>query len=81
MRGGAGVFHLTAGGVAVAVTSPKMSDVDHITYRDDLTGTVGCGSLKQPVAVLVTWRAAPDKSGVKIAVAIEYLPKAKSAAR
>jgi tetratricopeptide (TPR) repeat protein len=80
-RGGEGVFHLTAGGAAVAVMSPKMSDVDHITYRDDLTGTVGCGQLKQPLAVLVTWRAATGKSGVKIAVAIEYLPKAKSAAR
>jgi hypothetical protein len=79
MRGGAGVFHLNAGGVALAVTSPKMSDVEQITYRDDLKGTVACGSLKQPMAVLVTWRPAPDKSRAKIAVAIEYLPKAKSA--
>jgi hypothetical protein len=78
LRGGAGVFHLQAGGVAVTVTSPKMDDVDHITYRDDLLGKVGCGPLIQPMAVYVTWRPATDKSRVKIVVAIEYLPTAKS---
>jgi hypothetical protein len=78
LRGGGGVFHLKAGGVAVAVTSPKMDDVDHITYRDDLRGKVECGPLKQPLAVYLTWRPATDKSGAKIAVAIEYLPKGTS---
>ncbi len=76
LRGGGGVFHLKAGGVAVTVTSPKMDDVDHITYRDDLSGKVECGPLKQPTAVYLTWRPATDKSGAKIAVAIEYLPTA-----
>jgi len=78
LRGGAGVFHVKADGVAVAVTSPKMGDVDHITYRDDLKGSVPCGLLKDSMAVYVTWRPATDKSGAKIVVAIEYLPKAKS---
>ena len=72
------MFHLKAGGVAVTVTSPKMDDVDHITYRGDLSGTVECGALKQPMAVYLTWRPATDKPSAKIAVAIEYLPKGNS---
>ena len=78
LRGGGGVFHLKVGGVDVTVTSPKMDDVDHITYRDDLRSKVECGSLKEPTAVSVTWRQAPDKSRARIAVAIEYLPKVQS---
>ena len=50
LRGGGGVFHLKAGGVGVTVTSPRMDDVDHITYRDDLSGKVECGPLKEPMA-------------------------------
>jgi hypothetical protein len=76
LRGGGGVFHLKTGGVAVTVTTPKMKEVDHITYRDDLSGNVECGPLNQPMAVYVTWRPATDKSRAKVAVAIEYLPKA-----
>lgn len=77
LRGGGAVFHVKAGGNAVAVTSPKMDDVDHITYRDDLTGKVECGPLKPPMAVYVTWRPATAKSHARTAVAIEYLPKPK----
>jgi hypothetical protein len=77
LRGGAGAFYLKANGVAVTVMSPRMDDVDHITYRDDLKGNVPCGLLKEPLAVYITWRPATDKSGARIVVAIEYLPKAK----
>jgi hypothetical protein len=69
------VFHLKAGARAVTVTTAQRSKVDYIVYRDDLTGGPECGPLKEPMAVYVTWRPATDKSGAKIAVAIEYLPK------
>jgi hypothetical protein len=63
VRGEAGVQTLTA---------PKMSDVEFITYRDDLTGNVACGPIKPPLLVIVTWRT--DPAGKKV-VAIEFLPK------
>jgi len=69
------VFHLTVGARAVTVATAQRSTVDYIVYRDDLTGGPECGPLKDPMAVYVTWRPATDKSGAKVAVAIEYLPK------
>jgi hypothetical protein len=69
------VFHLKAGGVAATATTAQKYKVEHISYRDDLAGNVPCGPLNEPMAVYVTWRPATDKSGAKIAVAIEYLPK------
>ena len=55
-------------------TSSDLSSVEFITYRDDLSGSVGCGNLKEPMRVYVTWRpgAAP---GDRLVVALEFLPK------
>ncbi len=78
LRGGGGVFHVKTGGAAVTLTAPKMKEVEYITHRDDLSGNVECGPLKEPMAVYVTWRPATDKSRAKIVVAIEYLPKTTS---
>ena len=58
------------------VVAPKLAGVDFITHRSDLTGQIECGPAKQPMAVYVTWRPAVDGSGARIAVAIEFLPKA-----
>lgn len=52
----------------------QMEKVDFITYRDDLTGSVTCGPLKEPMRVFVAWRAG-DGAGERIAVAVEFLPR------
>lgn len=70
------VFHLQQrSDGAVRVSAPRLRDVDFITYRTDLAGNVGCGPLKEPVAVYLTARTTPGAAGGKVAVAIEFLPK------
>lgn len=72
---GAAVFHVrTAEGPARA-SAARMTDVDFITYRDDLSGSVGCGPMKPPMAVYLTWRTDSGKPDTKLAIAIEFLPK------
>jgi hypothetical protein len=53
----------------------KMADVDFISYRGDLTGSVSCGPLKEPMRVYVTWREGPPPGRRKTVVAVEFLPK------
>jgi hypothetical protein len=53
----------------------KLSDVDFIAYRDDLSGGIGCGPVAQPMHVFVTWRGTADAVGEKTVVAVEFLPK------
>jgi hypothetical protein len=66
-------FHLKERGAPVTVGAAAFTDVDLITYRRDLTGSLGCGPLETPMAVYVTWRPGPG-AGTRIAVAIEFLP-------
>lgn len=73
LRGGAAIFHLrTAAGPARAA-APQMTQVDFITYREDVTGQVSCGALPKPLPVLVSWRPAEGQASTKIAVAIEFV--------
>ncbi len=51
----------------------KFDAVDFITYRDDLSGSINCGPIKDPLRVYVTWR--PGVTGVRTVIAIEFLPK------
>jgi tetratricopeptide (TPR) repeat protein len=69
------VFHLQRSEGTTRVSAPRMADVDFITYRADLAGTVGCGPLKEPLPVYLTARTTPGPAGGKIVVAIEFLPK------
>ena len=72
-RNGA-VFHVqTADGPAQARTA-KMEHVEFITYRDDVSSTIKCGALKEPMPVYLTWRPSTDGKG-RIAVAVEFRPK------
>jgi hypothetical protein len=65
-------LHVRTGDGLVPVTSPDMKTVEFITYREDLSGSVGCGAVKGAPKVFVTWRA--DGPG-KRAVAVEFLPQ------
>jgi hypothetical protein len=51
----------------------KFDNVHFISYRDDLTGSISCGPIKEPQRVYVTWR--PGAGDVRTVVAIEFLPK------
>jgi hypothetical protein len=67
-------FHVTGPDGFSEFWAARMADVDFITYRDDLQGTVNCGRLKEPARVYVTWRSGDTAEAEKIAVAIEFLP-------
>ena len=67
-------FHFTNGEQTITANAMKFDEVEFITYRDDLTGSISCGPWKEPMRVYLTWR--PGKpEGTKIAVAIEFLPR------
>jgi hypothetical protein len=55
-------------------TATALDKVDFITYRDDLTGAVGCGPLKQALPVYVTRSLSADRKSSSV-VAVEFLPK------
>ncbi|MGB2716496.1 MAG: tetratricopeptide repeat protein [Vicinamibacterales bacterium] len=72
---GAATFHIRTGSGVETLTTRRMSEVEFITYRDDLTGRVTCGPLKSPLPSIVTWRADSSGNGVRAVVAIEFPPK------
>ena len=72
-RAGAPVFHVRSADGQIRASAARLEAVDFVSYRDDIAGSVGCGPLKPPLSVYLTWRA--GKADEKIAVAIEVLPK------
>jgi hypothetical protein len=72
---GAAVFHVRSADAVIRATASKMAEVDFISYRDDLSGTIGCGVVKEPMQVYLTWRADPARPDAKVAVAVEFLPR------
>ena len=70
------MFHLRTGTGPARAAAPKMTAVEFITYREDLTGSVACGPLKSPAPVYLTWRAGTNAEE-KVAVAVEFLPTDK----
>jgi tetratricopeptide (TPR) repeat protein len=72
---GTAVFHVRTSDGSVRASASRMADVDFISYRDDLSGTIGCGPVKDPMRVYLTWRTDVAKPEVKLAVALEFLPK------
>jgi hypothetical protein len=69
------VFQLKTASGVMSFTATRLSAVDLISYRADVTGGVDCGSFKEPLAVYLTWRPASDPTSRRIAIAIEILPK------
>lgn len=68
------IFHVRTAAGPETLQASKFEAVDFITYRDDLSGSINCGPLKDPMRVYVTWRpgARPD---ARVVIAIEFLPK------
>src|SRR5688572_4587062 len=57
-------FHVAlpaASGKAAAATfvAARLDDVQLVSHREDFTGTIGCGPLKEPMPVRVSWRPGP----------------------
>jgi uncharacterized protein DUF1570 len=72
---GAATFHIRTDAGVETVTTQRMTGVEFISYRTDLTGTVTCGPLKSPLPVIATWRFDPLSKEPKTAVALEFPPK------
>lgn len=75
MPGGRAAFHVRTADGPFRALAPNMPDVEFITYRDDLTGTVKCGALQPGMGVYLTWRGSDDTKEPRVAVAVEFLPK------
>jgi tetratricopeptide (TPR) repeat protein len=55
--------------------APSLDQIEFITYRDDLKGSIGCGPLLGgPMKVYVTHATSPDRKASRV-VAVEFLPK------
>jgi hypothetical protein len=67
-------FHVRTATAVEVLEAPTLADVEFITYRDDLTGSVTCGPLKDPLPVYVTWRPGAN-AGARRVIAVEFLPK------
>jgi hypothetical protein len=74
VAGKGNTFYFKAGDQVLTATATKFDDVEFITFRDDLTGRITCGPVKEPMRVYLTWKPG-QIAGTKIAVAIEFLPK------
>jgi len=66
-------FHVRTPSGIETLLAENLETVEFITYREDLAGSVSCGPWKQSATVYATWRAGA-KSGVKMLVAVEFLP-------
>jgi hypothetical protein len=71
---GTAIFHVRTP-EGITKVGGRMAAVDFVTYRDDISTKIGCGPLKSPPAVTLTWRAGAANANEKVAVAIEFLPK------
>ena len=71
------VLHFRVGDAPMHARARRLGDVEFISYRDDLKGSVGCGAREPPDVVYATLRGSADPA-VKEVVAVEFLPKGYS---
>jgi hypothetical protein len=71
---GTAIFHVRTP-EGITKVGGRMSAVDFVTYRDDISTKIGCGALKSPPAISLTWRVDANNPNERVAVAIEFLPK------
>ncbi len=65
------VLHVRVDKSVTRFTSPKLETVDIFSYRDNMRGTIGCGSRDPSDRVYVTWK--PQNSQRRV-IALEFLP-------
>jgi hypothetical protein len=68
-------LHVRATEGPLRFSAAKFDGIDFITYRENMSGTIGCGPRQPPDRVYVTFRPAasqPESRGV--VVAVEFLP-------
>jgi hypothetical protein len=68
------LFHIKTGNAPAVFKAAAFDKVEFITYRDDLTGSITCGAVKEPMWVYVTVGPG-EQAGAKVVMAIEFLPK------
>ena len=64
------VVHLATGTETLDFNASQFADIEFISYRDDLTGAIGCGPREPPDMVYLTWT-----EPLRRIVAVEFLPK------
>jgi hypothetical protein len=74
------LLEVRSDGALLKFAVSRLDQVDFISYRQTLTGAIGCGARTPADHVYVTWResggAAPAAPGTRgRAVAVEFLPK------
>jgi hypothetical protein len=72
---GGATFHLSTADGGLDISTPRMGDVDFVTYRTDLSGSIACGPLASPVPVYLTSKEDPNAAGGTVVVAVEFLQK------
>jgi hypothetical protein len=69
------VLVATVDGAPMRVSAPRFEDVDFVTYRQDLSGRIECGSRSPSDPVLLTFRSAAGAGTGRVAVAVEFVPR------
>ena len=45
-----------------------------VSFREDVTGAVGCGALARPIRALVTYAPSAQADAEGTAIAVEFVP-------
>ena len=69
------VFEVTANATAERFAAASLASVSLISHRDDMRGTISCGRRTAPEHVYVTWKPPQNPGAMRIAIAVEFLPK------
>lgn len=73
-RAGTQVLVIDTDGRVRRFSTPRLSDVSLVSFRDDMTGAVGCGALARPIRAVVTYRPDPQGDVEGAAIAVEFVP-------
>ena len=79
-RKGSVVIHVEAAGKMWKFVAPAFEDIELLSYRDDGSPQIACGTAKITYPVVLTWRKAESDEGALVAgtdgvaVALEVLP-------
>jgi hypothetical protein len=68
------VLIVQTGSGDLRIAGPALADIDFISYRADLTGSVNCGVQSPAMPVLITYGLSPDLSVAGEVAAVEFVP-------